>query len=128
MTLAATLILYEPLRLAILPSSARIALIALLSLLWTQYAVGVTAIINSVPVHLASAHQCGALTVFSALIFAFHTTRRVDPRHVNNMLGRLKQTNPVEYKKYMEMRALNTPISATEIARKNLFLFKNKTN
>jgi hypothetical protein len=30
----------------------------------------------------------------TALIFAMHTARRVDPRHLKNLLGKLRVENP----------------------------------
>lgn len=43
-----------------------------------QLGIGVTTIWESVPTHLASAHQIGAMTVLTAFVMCMHTCRRVD--------------------------------------------------
>jgi cytochrome c oxidase assembly protein subunit 15 len=78
MALASTILLYSPLRMTILNLPARYAIMSLIALLWGQYALGVTTILNSVPIPLASAHQCGAMGVLTALLMSLHCCRRVD--------------------------------------------------
>jgi hypothetical protein len=38
----------------------------------------------------------------TALIYATHTARRVDPRHVRNLLGKLKVEDPQAYERMMK--------------------------
>lgn len=49
---------------------------------------------ESVPVHLASSHQIGAMTVLTAYLMAMHTCRRIDHRHMRNLLGKLRIEDP----------------------------------
>ena len=46
-------------------------------------------------------HQAGAVTVLTALIFAIHTCRRVDPRHIKNLLGKLRIEDPQAFEVMM---------------------------
>lgn len=70
--------------------STRVSIVLLILSLWGQLALGVSTIWNSVPISLASAHQIGAMVVFTAFLFALHNVRGVDVRHIKNMLGKLK--------------------------------------
>mmetsp|Transcript_13283 Transcript_13283/g.22545 ORF Transcript_13283/g.22545 Transcript_13283/m.22545 type:complete len:155 (-) Transcript_13283:327-791(-) len=83
LTLSTTfLLLTGPFRLAALPRIAKVSGSLLIAALWSQWALGVTTIVNHVPIELASLHQIGAMTVLSAVLFAMHTGRRVDKRHI----------------------------------------------
>lgn len=42
---------------------------------WPQVSLGVTTLLYCVPVHLGSAHQAGALTLFSVVLFTMHSCR-----------------------------------------------------
>lgn len=50
---------------------------------------------------MASAHQIGAMTVLTSVLFAMHTCRRVDPRHLKNLLGKLRADNPKAFHNMM---------------------------
>jgi len=50
---------------------------------------------------LASTHQTGAVTVLSAFLFAMHTCRKVDPRHLKNLLGKLRAEDPQAFHNMM---------------------------
>ena len=43
---------------------------------------------------MASTHQIGAMTVLTAYLMALHTCRRIDPRHMKNILGKLRTEDP----------------------------------
>ena len=47
-------------------------------------------------------HQAGAVTVLTALIFAIHNCRRVDPRHIKNLLGKLRIEDPKAFEVMMK--------------------------
>ena len=81
--------------------SSKTSIILLILSLWTQMSIGISAIWNSVPIHIASAHQIGAMTVMTAFLYTLHNARRVDIRHVNNMIGKLKREDPNAYKRLM---------------------------
>ena len=42
------------------------------------------------------------MTVLTALIFAIHTCRRVDPRHIKNLLGKLRVEDPQGFHTMMQ--------------------------
>lgn len=58
-----------------LPPQLRLATDALLLAAWAQLSLGVATVVHCVPVHLGSAHQAGALTLFSVVLFALHSCR-----------------------------------------------------
>ena len=43
---------------------------------------------------MASAHQIGAMTVLSLFLITMHTCRRVDQRHIKNLMGKLRVDDP----------------------------------
>jgi len=58
-----------------LPPQLRLGTTLLLLGAWAQVSLGVTTLMYAVPVSLGSAHQAGALTLFSVAIFCIHTVR-----------------------------------------------------
>ena len=58
-----------------LPFQLRLATDLLLLAAWGQVSLGVATVVNAVPVHLGSAHQAGALTLFSVVLFTLHSCR-----------------------------------------------------
>lgn len=58
-----------------LPPQLRFATDALMLAVWMQVSLGVTTLLYCVPVHLGSAHQAGALTLFSVVLFTMHSCR-----------------------------------------------------
>ena len=62
---------------AALPPAARMAVLAMCGVTASQYALGVTTLINYVPVTLGVAHQAGALSTWTAAIWLMHTLRRI---------------------------------------------------
>ena len=58
-----------------LPPQVRLATDALLLAVCLQVSLGVATVVNAVPVWLGSAHQAGALTLFSVVIFTLHSCR-----------------------------------------------------
>ena len=56
-----------------------------------QVSLGVATLIHAVPVHLGSAHQAGALTLFSVVLFTLHSCR---VPHAGRMAARLTQKLP----------------------------------
>ena len=53
--------------------------------------LGVATLLHAVPVHLGSAHQAGALTLFSLVLFALHSCR---VPHAGRMAARLLPARP----------------------------------
>ena len=102
MTFWATAAGYNILKLKNLPGGARFSVAFLIAALWMQLAIGVNVIWQSVPVWLASSHQVGAMTVLTALILTLHSARRVDLRHIKNLLGRLKLEDRAAYERFMK--------------------------
>ena len=60
-----------------LPSEARAAILTLGGLVVGQYALGVTALINYVPVELGVAHQIGALSTWTTAVVLMNTLKHV---------------------------------------------------
>jgi len=58
-----------------LPPQMRFATDALLMAAWLQVSLGIATLVNAVPVHLGSAHQAGALTLFTVTLFTLHSCR-----------------------------------------------------
>ena len=56
-----------------------------------QVSLGVATLLHAVPVHLGSAHQAGALTLFSLVLFALHSCR---VPHAGRMAARLLPARP----------------------------------
>lgn len=69
-----------------LPMQLRIATDVLLLAAWGQVGLGIATLVNCVPVHLGSAHQAGALTLFSVLLFTLHSCR---VPHAGRLLARI---------------------------------------
>ena len=69
-----------------LPPQLRLATDALLLAAWGQVTLGVATLVNCVPVHLGSAHQAGALTLFSVVLFTMHSAR---VPHAGRMVARM---------------------------------------
>lgn len=42
------------------------------------------------------------MTILLATVFAIHTSRRVDPRHIKNLLGKLKAEDPQAFHNMMK--------------------------
>ena len=82
------------LRMGGLTFQAKLASALLLSAVWMQMAIGVNTIWRGAPVEWASSHQVGAMTVLTAFLFASHTCRKVDARHLKNLVGKMKLENP----------------------------------
>ena len=96
-TLMALIVTWKSLKLlgmSGLSKSSKIASGILLASVWFQILIGVNTIWQGVPINLASSHQIGAMTVLSAFIFSMHTCRKVDPRHMKNLLGKLRTEDP----------------------------------
>jgi hypothetical protein len=85
-----------------------------------QLALGVTTIWNSVPINLASLHQVGAMTVLSMFVYAMHASRRVDPRHIKNLLGKLRSEDPAQYQKMMAHYSKGKKLSAEDVKMANI--------
>lgn len=58
-----------------LPPQLKLATNLLLVGAWAQVGLGITTLLYAVPVHLGSAHQAGALTLFSIAVFCLHSVR-----------------------------------------------------
>merc|ERR1719491_218258 len=69
-----------------LPPQLRLATDLLLVGAWAQVSLGVATLLHAVPVHLGSAHQAGALTLFSVVLFTLHSCR---VPHAGRMAARL---------------------------------------
>jgi cytochrome c oxidase assembly protein subunit 15 len=102
MTLWASVTFAKVLSLKHLTRGARGSMYFLIATLWMQLFIGANVIWNSVPVWMASSHQCGAMTVLTAMVFAMHNARKVDPRHIKNLLGKLKVEDRSAYEQMMK--------------------------
>lgn len=102
LTFWATVSLFKLLSLKFLTVGARRSIYFLIFSLWMQLGIGVNVIWNSVPIWLASSHQVGAMTVLTAMIFATHNARKIDPRHIKNLLGKLKTEDRTAYEQMMK--------------------------
>ena len=63
-----------------LPRAAALAIHVLGGTVVAQVTLGITTLLSNVPVWLGSAHQAGALTLFSVALLVLHTLRA--PAHV----------------------------------------------
>jgi len=57
------------------PPQARLGAHLLLAAFALQVALGIATVLNAAPLHLAAAHQAGALIVFTAALYAAHSLR-----------------------------------------------------
>ena len=69
-----------------LPRQLRLATDLMLLAAWGQVGLGIATLVNAVPVWLGSAHQAGALTLFSVVLFTLHSCR---VPHAGRMLARI---------------------------------------
>ena len=60
-----------------LPSRVRLAANCLAGMVWLQVTMGVTALLNYVPIWLASAHQCGSLVTLTFALWLSHELQTV---------------------------------------------------
>lgn len=81
---------------------ARKSFYFLLAAITGQILLGIGTVWYPIPIWNANMHQAGAVTVLSALIFAIHTCRRVDPRHIKNLLGKLRVEDPQGFHTMMQ--------------------------
>ena len=105
MTIWATVVGLNCLRLTKLSGATRLSIVFLLSALWGQLFLGMNVIWNNVPIHLASLHQIGAMTTLTAVLFACHNARAIDNRHMLNLIGKLRIEDPVAYKNLMKQQS-----------------------
>ncbi|QIB64791.1 COX15/CtaA family protein [Kineobactrum salinum] len=61
---------------------ARVATVLLLAALWLQLALGITTLLQHVPVGLGVAHQGGAVLLLSAVLYATHVLRKPSRSHL----------------------------------------------
>lgn len=99
MTLLVTYKTVSILRMTGLTYQAKFASALLLAAVWMQLSIGVNTIWQGAPVQWASNHQVGAMTVLSCFLFAMHTCRKVDPRHLKNLIGKMKLEDPEAFRK-----------------------------
>jgi heme A synthase len=102
MTIWATISLGRLLPLKFLTAGARRSIYFLIFTFWMQMGIGMNVIWNHVPVWMASSHQAGAMTVLTAMVYALHNGRKIDPRHIKNLLGKLKTEDRAAYEKMMK--------------------------
>lgn len=74
-TLAASTATWISIQRLPLPPRVRLATDALMVVVVGQVSLGVATLLSAVPVHLGSAHQAGALTVFTVTLVALHACR-----------------------------------------------------
>jgi len=114
------------LHLRFLSRSARLSIVFVALALWMQISIGVASIWNNMPINYASTHQVGAMTVLTTFIFALHCGRRVDPRHVKNLLGKLRIDDKAAYEQMMKHYAGKQKLTAEDIKMANLSLRQHK--
>ena len=81
--------------------------------------MGISSVWYPQPIWNANSHQGGAVLVLTALIFAIHTCRRVDQRHIKNLLGKLRVEDPKAFEAMM--KNLNKKM----LSKKELEMAKN---
>jgi len=106
-----------------LPRASKMAAMLLLTALWMQVSLGIKTIWESVPIHLASLHQIGAVCVMSSFLFALHTCRGVDARHLRNLYGKLRVEDPLAFKK---MSGMYNEHHASKMSKKQMDSIKMK--
>ena len=84
-----------------LSMGARFGTSLLLGTIWSQIGLGVEVIRNGAPVDLAWSHALMAWWFLTVLLYTMHSCRRVDPRHIKNLFGKLKMDNPEVCKKLL---------------------------
>ena len=99
MTLLVSYKVVKFLRMPNLGFHAKFASGLLMLAVWSQLGIGVTTIWEGAPIHLCSTHQIGAMTVLSAFLFTMHTCRKIDPRHLKNLMGKLKHEDPEAFRR-----------------------------
>lgn len=77
--------------------------------------IGANVIWNSVPVWMASSHQIGAMTVLTALVLTCHSAKRVDLRHIKNLLGKLKLEDKKTYDQFMSHQGRKINLSGKQL-------------
>ncbi|CAI2370050.1 unnamed protein product [Moneuplotes crassus] len=92
-----------------LTGRARFSLLLLSAVVLAQITIGIKVVHNSVPLELGSLHQVGAMTLLTATLFALHSCRRLDLRHMRNLFGKLKMENPELYRNMMKNAKSSTP-------------------
>lgn len=70
------IILWSKSRSHILPARARLGINLLLAMVLVQVALGISTLLLLVPIPLASAHQAGALVLFTLALYTLHALRR----------------------------------------------------
>jgi hypothetical protein len=88
-------------KLQFLSPIARRSYYFLLAAILFQVSLGISAVWYPEPIWIANSHQAGAVTILTALVFALHTCRRVDPRHIKNLLGKLRVEDPEGFHRMM---------------------------
>lgn len=63
-----------------LPPFVRIRLHAMLAMTGVQFSLGIVTLLSAVPVHLGSAHQTGALTLFTIVLWTLHVRNGTSAR------------------------------------------------
>ena len=87
---------------------------------WRQLSykgIGMLTVWGSVPIEKASMHQLGAMTLLTTGILALGACRRVDPRHLKNMLYKLKMEDPKNYKILMKNAEADTKQPLKELQK-----------
>ncbi|GMH40197.1 hypothetical protein BSKO_08101 [Bryopsis sp. KO-2023] len=69
-------------------STTRLLIHSVMGMTVAQVSLGVATLLNCVPVSLGSAHQAGALTLFTLLLAALHSVRSPSPTHFGRLAGR----------------------------------------
>ena len=75
-TMALVIVLWIKSRTYTVPSRARLGLNLLLAMTLLQVTLGISTLLLLVPIPLASAHQAGALVLFTLALFTMHALRR----------------------------------------------------
>lgn len=81
-------------RTLVLPPPARLASNLLVAATSSQFALGIATLLNAVPVHLGAAHQGGALTVFTVMLYLLHTLRLRNPAAAKRLLDQAARRVP----------------------------------
>lgn len=114
MTLWATVTGFKMVKLTAISPHTRFCIVFLVTALWAQLFLGMNVIWNNVPIQLASAHQIGAMTILTSVLMLLHSAKRVDPRQIKNLIGKMRAESPESYKNYMNAVAKANPHRAKQ--------------
>ena len=96
---------------------AKVSMAMFMAAALLQGDIGMLTVWGSVPIEKASMHQLGAMTLLTTGILALGACRRVDHRHLKNMLYKFKMEDPKNYKILMKNADADTKQPLKELQK-----------